>query len=257
MDVPRPAPTTPIAERFRAWLAWFGVGKLVTTAGSMLIIASGSWWLLHAPPPPVERSLPYAAGAGSLAPSTVVAAQSGGAQALADVSTSTAVVVTVPSTIIVQVAGAVLYPGVFTLATGARIHQLIEAAGGATAEGDPGALNLAVALNDGDRVFVPRLGDATEPPVVAANAGSSTAPRATAPGAMGSGGGTPTAAGPIDLNRATPAELDALPGVGPATATAIVSFRDEHGPFAAVDDLLDVRGIGPAKLDAIRPMVTV
>ncbi len=256
MDVPRPAPVTPIAERLRAWLAWFGVGKLVTTAGSLLIIASGSWWLLHAPPPPVERSLPYAAGAGSTAVSVATAAPAG-SKVLADGSTSTSVVVTLPSTMIVQVAGAVVSPGVFTLPTGARVHQLIDAAGGATAEGDPGALNLAVALSDGDRVFVPRLGDATEPPVVAANAGSSTAPR-TATASAGSGGAASGAAvGPIDLNRATQAELDGLPGVGPATALAIVSFRDEHGPFAAIDDLLDVRGIGPAKLDAIRPMVTV
>ena len=257
MDVPRPAPVTPIAERLRAWLAWFGVGKLVTTAGSILIIASGSWWLLHAPPPPVERSLPYAAGAGSTAASVATSAPAG-VKALADDSASTSAVVAVPSMIIVQVAGAVVYPGVFTLPRGARIHQLIEAAGGATAEGDPGALNLAVALSDGDRVFVPRQGDATEPPVVASNAGSSSAPRVAVPGATGSGGGDSTVAtGPIDLNRATQSELDALPGVGPATALAIVSFRDEHGPFAAIDDLLDVRGIGPAKLDAIRPMVIV
>lgn len=254
MDVPRPAPVTPIPERFRAWLAWFGLGKLVTTAGSLLIIASGSWWLLHVPPPPVERSLPYAAGAGSTTASVATSAPAEGPGA-AEVPTSS--VVAAPSTMIVQVAGAVRSPGVFTLPTGARVHQLIEAAGGATPEGDPGALNLAVALSDGDRVFVPRLGDATEPPVVAANAGSSSAPRAASGAASGPGGAPTVAVGPIDLNRATQAELDGLPGVGPATALAIVSFRDEHGPFASVDDLLDVRGIGPAKLDAIRPMVTV
>ena len=63
--------------------------------------------------------------------------------------------------------------------------------------------------------------------------------------------------GPIDLNTATAAELEELPGVGPATASAIVEHRDEHGPFAAVDDLADVSGIGPAKLDAIRDLVRV
>ena len=61
----------------------------------------------------------------------------------------------------------------------------------------------------------------------------------------------------MDVNRATAAELDALPGIGPSTAAAIVAHRDEHGPFAAIDQLQDVRGIGPAKLDAIRELVTL
>ena len=61
--------------------------------------------------------------------------------------------------------------------------------------------------------------------------------------------------GPVDLNRATAAELDALPGIGPATAQAIVDHREANGPFVSVDDLEAVRGIGPAKLEAIRPLV--
>ena len=68
---------------------------------------------------------------------------------------------------------------------------------------------------------------------------------------------TSAPAGPVDLNRATAEDLDSLPGVGPSTASAIIAFRDEHGPFGSVDDLLDVRGIGPAKLDAMRSLVTV
>ena len=64
-------------------------------------------------------------------------------------------------------------------------------------------------------------------------------------------------AGPIDLNHATVDELDVLPGIGPATAAAIVDHREQNGPFATVDDLEDVRGIGPAKLEAIRDLVTV
>ena len=64
-------------------------------------------------------------------------------------------------------------------------------------------------------------------------------------------------AGPIDLNRATAAELDSLPGIGPATAQAIVAHREANGPFSSVDDLENVRGIGPAKLEALRGSVTV
>jgi competence protein ComEA len=75
---------------------------------------------------------------------------------------------------------------------------------------------------------------------------------------VGSGGGATAApSGPIDLNTATAEELDALPGVGPATAAAIVSHRERNGPFTSVDGLLDVRGIGPAKLEALRDLVTV
>jgi competence protein ComEA len=80
-------------------------------------------------------------------------------------------------------------------------------------------------------------------------------PGPAASGTSIAGGALP--AGPIDLNRATVDELDRLPGVGPATAAAIVAHRDEFGPFASVDDLLDVRGIGPAKLDAIRTLIRV
>jgi competence protein ComEA len=77
-----------------------------------------------------------------------------------------------------------------------------------------------------------------------------------APPAAAGPPGSAAPAGPIDVNRATVAELDELPGVGPATATAIVAHRDEHGPFASVDDLEAVPGIGPAKLAAIRDLVT-
>ncbi len=250
MELSRPQPVVPVPERVRTWIEWIGVGRVVATAGSFLIIAAGCWWLLHAPPPPIERSLPYAATASSAAGSvTTLGARPAGPTAA--VSTTAPTAAPPSPTIIVQVAGAVLRPGVYLLPAGARVHQVIDAAGGAGAQGDPGALNLAVALADGDRVYVPQLGETTEPPVVAANAGSSSV------GGAVPGAGAPGPTGPIDLNRATAVELDALPGVGPATASAIVAHRDEHGPFGSVDDLLDVRGIGPAKLDAIRPMVTV
>ena len=101
-------------------------------------------------------------------------------------------------------------------------------------------MNLAAVVADGQRVYVPRLGES-----------------APLGGAAGMSGGSAIDEGPIDLNVATEEQLDALPGVGPATAAAIVAYRDEHGPFGSVDDLGDVHGIGPAKLDAIRDLVTV
>jgi competence protein ComEA len=129
---------------------------------------------------------------------------------------------------------------VHELASGARVVDVIAAAGGALADADPDALNLAAVVTDAARVYVPRVGEVVP---------------ATAPPALPSGTSAPAA--PVDLNSAGVAELDDLPGVGPATAAAIVAHRDRTGPFASVDDLLDVRGIGPAKLEAIRALVTV
>jgi len=151
----------------------------------------------------------------------------------------------VPSTavqgpVVVYVAGAVARPGVYPVGAGARVADAVGAAGGTTSEADLDPLNLAARLSDGDRIFVPRKGQAP-PPVVG-------------PGPTG-GGSTPS--GPVNLNTATAEQLEALSGVGPATAHAIVTWRQQHGRFRSVQDLLQVRGIGPAKLESLRDQVTV
>jgi competence protein ComEA len=120
------------------------------------------------------------------------------------------------------------------------VHDAIEAAGGARPRADAAALNLAALLVDGERVYVPRPGESVPIP--------------TSGAASGSAGGPP---GPVDVNHATIEQLDELPGIGPATAAAIIDHREENGPFASVEDLEAVRGIGPAKLEAIRDLVSV
>lgn len=144
--------------------------------------------------------------------------------------------------LVVEVAGAVLRPGVHRVPLGSRIGDLIEAAGGygprvdtARAERE---LNLAARLEDGQRVVVP---SRDEPP-------SSGAPRGSAPGG--------TAGGPVDLNHASAEELDTLPGIGPATAAKIIAARDEQ-PFASVDDLRTRKVVGPATFDKLKDLVTV
>lgn len=153
----------------------------------------------------------------------------------------------------VHVAGAVLVPGLHVLPTGSRVADAIAAAGGIAPGADLDRLNLAAPLLDGSRVWIPTVGqeipDLVEPQV-ADHGGAGTA------GASQTGG-DPGAGAVVDLNAADAAALEALPGVGPSTAQAIVAHREANGPFRSVDELIEVRGIGPAKLEQIRPMATV
>jgi competence protein ComEA len=170
------------------------------------------------------------------------AAGSGGGAGAVGTTTTTAA-----ARIVVHAAGAVGRPGLYRLPRDARVADLLDVAGGPTPEADLDRLNLAAPLSDGQRLYVPRRGEPS-PAVVGPEGGA----------VVGSGGGVTSApSGPIDLNTATAEELDALPGIGPATAAAIVSHRERNGPFSSVDGLLDVRGIGPAKLEALRDLVTV
>jgi competence protein ComEA len=152
---------------------------------------------------------------------------------------------TTPVTVTVHVAGDVVHPGVYAVPAGGRVADAILAAGGPAADADAEQLNLAARVADGQRIYVPKQGETTAP---AGDGGAGTGP----------GGQAGTApAGPLDLNTATAAELEALPGVGPATSKAILTYRTSHGRFRSVTELLEVPGIGPAKLDAIRPLVKV
>jgi competence protein ComEA len=138
----------------------------------------------------------------------------------------------------VDVAGKVRRPGIAVLDAGARVVDALKAAGGARPGVDLSGLNLARVLVDGEQILV----GVPAPVGLAASA----APSAGAPG------------GPlVNLNTATETELDGLPEVGPVTAQAILSWRDEHGGFSSVDELLEVDGIGDATLAKLAPLVTV
>jgi competence protein ComEA len=134
------------------------------------------------------------------------------------------------------------------------VVDAIDGAGGLAPDADGARLNLAAPLADGERVYVPAVGEAT-PPVVGPSGGTGGTGGSSAGG--DGGGGVPTPDAPIDLNTASETDLDALPGVGPATAQAIVQHRDEVGGYTSVDQLLDVPGIGPSKRERIRPLVRV
>lgn len=145
----------------------------------------------------------------------------------------------------VHVRGRVVAPGVVTLPMGSRVIDAIDAAGGLRAKATSGDLNLARVLVDGEQISV-GLRDA---PVTASGAGT-----AVAPGATGSGDVSPVL---VDLNAASPAELETLPGIGPVLAQRIVQWRVDHGPFTAVEVLGEVSGIGDALMARLRPLVRV
>lgn len=151
------------------------------------------------------------------------------------------------NTMVVHVSGAVRAPGVVALPPGSRVHQAIELAGGAADDADLDALNLAQEAADGQKIHVPRHG---EPPDIDDGAAR---PGTAAP----SGQALPGKEAKVNLNTAGVEELDTLPKVGPVLAQRIVDWRAEHGPFAAVEDLDAVDGVGPKMLESLLPLVTV
>ena len=134
----------------------------------------------------------------------------------------------VAARLVIDVAGAVRHPGLYRLAPGTRIADALARAGGASAKADLNLVNLAAPLADGEQVVVPERGS-------------------------GAAAGSPT--GPLDLNTASAEQLDALPGIGPATAEKIVAYRQVHGPFRSVDDLDGVPGIGSSRIAQLKGLV--
>ena len=190
---------------------------------------------------PASGGLPLIVGAG---PSTVPLAS---ALPLTPPSSSVAAP-TSTALAAVHAAGAVVHPGVYLLPAGARVDDVLAAAGGATPDADLDSVNLAEAVVDGERVAFPRRGQPV--PTI-------TAPTRASTPVAGTGPAAPASAPLLDLNAATAAELDALPGVGPATAASILAFRARVGRFRSIAQLLDVPGIGDAKLAALRPRVRI
>lgn len=150
--------------------------------------------------------------------------------------------------LIVHVAGAVRRPGVYALDGGARIQDAMRRAGGARPGADLDALNLAAKLTDGQQVLVPRR---------ATRAGGPAAPPAPAQAPRGADGATGGTRASVNINTADATQLEALDGVGPAIAAKIVAWRTANGPFRTVDDLAQVAGIGPKKLEAMRAQAVV
>lgn len=145
-----------------------------------------------------------------------------------------------PSEVWVQVSGAVVSPGVYRVPASARVRDAVDAAGGPTEVGDPQALNLASRVRDGQRVDVPERG-----PVVSR-------PSESIPPRSG-----PRIGSKIDLNRADASQLDALPGIGAATARRVLEYRDKIGRFERIEQLLEARLVNRGVFEQIKDLVTV
>lgn len=149
--------------------------------------------------------------------------------------------------LVIHVTGEVTRPGLVSVDPGGRVHDAVVAAGGATTGADLHRLNLAAPVEDGMQIRVPAVGDEETGPLVVtpvSSSGEASGQQVTSPG-------------PVNLNTATAELLDTLPGVGPTTASAILTWREQNGGFHSLEDLLAVPGIGRAKLAAIQDLVTL
>lgn len=158
--------------------------------------------------------------------------------------TATPMPTSTPEPVTIFINGEVEEPGIYTLPYDAMVQDALRMAGGFTAEAFEDVVNLAQPLVDGMQVYVPALNDdaAVAVPLI------STPPVANQDGALG---------GLIDLNVATKAELETLPGVGPSTAQKILDYREDNGPFSSIEEVMDVAGIGPAKFEQMAEFITI
>lgn len=228
-------------KQFSYWVAFIGTARLVAGLCTAIGVAIGAWLLVRPSAPLVESVVPRASGIGII------------------VSVST---LPTPLTVRIHVAGAVLHPGVYRVSSSARVVDAVRAAGGPTPQADLERINLAQTIVDTEQVFVPfrssRKTKITVAPRLRPSRTTIPVFVPTVPSAIPVVGiPTTTVAVLINLNSATSDQLDTLPGVGPSTAKAIINYRNRKGPYRKVEDLLNVPGIGPAKVAALRDQVTV
>lgn len=250
----RPGRTQPLSLPSSLRGARLGVGGPVLRGMVVLVVVVAvvlgvrvAWAERSATPHPVT-----ATGHEDAAGGTAPASSAPGSSQAVDVgepSESVTVPTTTPPEVVVHVIGAVREPGVVSVAPGSRVQDAVEAAGGLRDDADLTRLNLARPAVDGERLWVPVPGEEPPPELPA--------PQSVAPPTMPSAGASDGAAGdgPVDLNTADQAELETLPGVGPVTAERILQWRAEHGSFTAVEELMEVSGIGERTLEQLRPHV--
>lgn len=229
-------------QRLIDFIHWIGFSRILASAFGVVVMVVGVWWVVRVPPPPPEASIPFAT---TSVASNLIASNTAASSALPSAANIT-----------VYVSGEVVKPGVYVLTSEARVIDALQAAGGATNQADLVVVNLAAPLVDAAQLFIPRIGSTPRATFPRPHAGINLPTTGTS-GGVSAGAGATSATGIVDINSATLFDLDTLPGVGPSTAQAIIDYRVANGPYASVDDLLNVRGIGPSKLAAMRARVRV
>jgi competence protein ComEA len=146
-----------------------------------------------------------------------------------------------PAPIVVDISGAVQRPGIYSMPRGSRTNEVIVAAGGVTLSADMANVNLAQLIRDGEKIHIPNIGDQSYAPI-SQNRGS---------------GDTSDIAFPINLNTASLADLEALPGIGASRAQDIINYRETNGAFLIIEDIQKVPGIGPGTFERLRTLITV
>jgi competence protein ComEA len=207
----------------------------LAVVGVVAVLVTVFALLRDKPPPVVSAKLPPVQMVSSASPTPAAAAD---------------------QPVVVSVVGLVHKPGLVTLPPGARIADALTAAGGALDGADLIGLNMARRVADGEQIIVGIASPPGQPTAMGSSISSE--PSAAAPAGTPTTSGNPSApTALVDLNTATVEQLDTLPGIGPVTAAAIVAWRDANGRFANVNQLGDVDGIGPARLEKLRALVRV
>jgi competence protein ComEA len=235
--LPASAPTGPSAwvSKIRADPGRAGVVAL-GVVGALALLVTVVTLIRDSPPAVVSAKLPPVEMVSSAAPTSGAAAPGPA------------------DPVVVSVVGLVHTPGLVTLPPGARIADALDAAGGALDGADVLGLNMARRVADGEQIVVGIGAPPGRPTEMGSSIVSEPEPRSTGGTTGEKSAGT---TGLVDLNAATVEQLDTLPGIGPVTAAAIIAWRDANGPFSSVDQLGDVDGIGPARLDKLRDLVRV
>ena len=166
----------------------------------------------------------------------------GGSGASTDSTDPAATTGAVGAIILVHVLGAVAQPGLFELHDGARVMDVVAAAGGLNETADPAGVNLARILSDGEQLYIPQLGEAQP---------------GAPPGASAGGNESGATGGKVNLNTASAAELETLPRIGPAMSQRIIDYREANGRFSSIDDVRNVTGIGDKTFDGLKELITI
>ena len=240
------------------------VAAALVLCGLVIALAAWRWWPRASAEVPASPAAERTAGGGSLPgaepgaggaePGPGQGAEPGaGPGAGAPGSGATGESGAPTTTVYVHVVGAVRHAGMYALADGARVADAVAAAGGLAGNAAQAGVNLARPVADGEQVAVPTLDEVARGTAPAGGA----APPAGGAVQAGGGGAAGSSAGPVNINTADATALDVLPGVGPSTAQKIVADREANGPFTSPDDLGRVAGIGPKKLEELKPRVSV